>query len=74
MKNPDASGALAKLDVWQHLMVGRWFSNKKEKYVHIKFTRSIKNTMFLPVCHAWLIHVYSFVYFVLLYFFLTKLI
>lgn len=73
VKNLDASAALTKLDVcWQgelqHLMVGRWFGNKKEKYVHIKFTRHIKNSVFLPVCHAWLVYIYSLVHFVLLYF------
>lgn len=73
VKNLDANASLTKLDVsqqgeLQHLMVGRWFGSEKEKYVHIKFTRHMKNSVFLPVCHAWLVYVYSFVYFVLLYF------
>lgn len=72
VKNLRANAVLTKLDVCyqgelQHLMVGRWFGSKKEKYVHIKFTRHIKNSVFLLVSHAWLVYVYSFVCFVLLY-------
>lgn len=73
VNNLDANAALTKLDVCQqgelqHLMVGRWFGSKKEKYVHIKFTRHIRNSVFLPVCHTWVVYVYSFVHFVLWYF------